>query len=56
MKWFYYMTSSSTGIKKVYAQSFWAVWASEKSWYGSDATFVIWDDNDEIRIFHGLEV
>jgi hypothetical protein len=53
MKWFYYMTSSSTGIKKIYAQSFWAVWASQKAWYGSDTTFVIWDENDNIRIFHG---
>ena len=53
MKWFYYMTSASTGVKKVYASSFWAVWMSEKSWYGSGTTFVIWDENNESRVFPG---
>jgi hypothetical protein len=55
MKKFYYMTSSSTGIKTIFAASFWAVWASQKSWYGSGTTFVIWDENDETRIFHGTK-
>lgn len=53
MKWFYYMTSANTGVKKVYAPSFWAVWMSEKSWYGSGTTFVIWDENNEARVFPG---
>lgn len=53
MKKFYYMTSSSLGVKQVYANSFWGAWAGVKSWYGSGTTFVIWDENDEIRIFHG---
>ena len=53
MKKFYYMTSNSTGIKEVFAVSFWAVWMSEKSFYMPGTTFVIWDDNNETRIFHG---
>lgn len=52
MKTFFYMTSNSTGVKTIKADSFWQVWASQKSWYGSTATFVIWDENDNIRIFH----
>lgn len=55
MKKFFYMTSSSTGIKTIFAASFWAVWASQKPFYGSNATFVIWDENDNVRIFHGTE-
>lgn len=53
MQLFYYMTSSSTGIKTTYANSFWAAWAGVKSWYGSNATIIVWDENDNIRIFHG---
>lgn len=53
MKLFYYLTSSSLGVKTVYARSFWAAYLSEKSWYGSDTTIVIWDENNETRIFHG---
>ena len=55
MKLFYYMTSSSLGIKQVYALSHWAVYMSEKSWYGSGTTIVVWDDNNDTRIFHGRE-
>ena len=53
MKKFFYMTSSSTGIKTVWANSFWQVWLSEKAWYGLGTTFVIWDENNEIRLFPG---
>ena len=55
MKKFYYMTSSSTGIQTIFAVSFWAVWASQKPFYTSGTTFIIWDENDYIRIFHGSE-
>lgn len=55
MKIFFYMTSSSTGIKTTRAASFWGAWAGVKSWYGSGTTFVIWDENDDLRIFHGEE-
>lgn len=51
-KRFYYMTSSSLGVKEVYANSHFGVYIGVKSWYGSDTTFVIWDENDDIRIFH----
>ena len=53
MKKFFYMTSCSTGIKTAWANSFWQVWAGEKAWYGSSATFVIWDENNECRVFPG---
>lgn len=53
MKTFHYMTSSSIGIKTVQASSFFAVWMAEKAWFGPNAAFVIWDENDDIRIFHG---
>ena len=55
MKKFYYMTSCSSGVKQVYARSHWAVYLSEKSWYGSNATIIVWDENDDARIFHGTK-
>ena len=53
MKLFYYMTSSSTGIKTVYALSHWAVFMSEKCFYCSGVTFVIWDENNDARVIRG---
>lgn len=53
MKKFYYMASGSIGISEVYAHSFFAAWAGIKYWFLPGTTFVIWDENDNIRIFHG---
>ena len=53
MKTYYYMSSRCTGVHEIRATCHWAAWASVKSWYSKNTTFVIWDENDEIRIFHG---
>ena len=50
---FYYMTDHSTGIKEVYAETFFGAYLGVKSWYSSTTTFVFWDENDNLRIFHG---
>ena len=54
MKKFYYMTSSSNGVSEINANTHWQVYMSIKSWFTSNTTIVIWDDDNDCRIFPPL--